>query len=110
MKTQRQSETVEVTHSLLGVCGKAADDLHRRRQESDLEDAFSDRTDIAAEARKDKVLVNHNKGAVAVTRPKEVTEYIVRVGCEKFEMWRFGVCSLNCQNETAEITLVNTVC
>ena len=29
VKTQRQSDTVESTHSLLGVYGKAADDLHR---------------------------------------------------------------------------------
>ena len=46
------------THSLLDVNGEAADDLHRRRQDSDLEDASFDRTDIAAETRMDKVLVN----------------------------------------------------
>ena len=28
----------------------------------------------------DRVLVNHNNGAVAVTGPKEVTERTVRVG------------------------------
>ena len=39
--------------------GEAADDLHRRREVSDLEDASFDRTDIAAEAGMDKVLVNH---------------------------------------------------
>ena len=53
----------------------------------------------------DKVLVNHNNGADAVTGPKEVTEYTVRVGCDR----RFGVCSLVCQEETAETTLLNTV-
>ena len=47
VKTQRQRDTVEFTHSLLGVIGEAAADLHRRRQGSDLEDASFDRTDIA---------------------------------------------------------------
>ena len=92
VQTQRQRYTVQFTHSLLGVNGEAADDLHRRRQDSDLEDASFDRTDVAA-----------------VTEPKEVTLYTVRVGCERFEMWRFGVRSLKCQNETAHITLLNTV-
>ena len=58
---------------MLGVNGKAADDLRRRRKDSDLEDASLDRTDIAAEAGMDKVLVNHNNGAVAMTGPNEVT-------------------------------------
>ena len=66
VKTQRQRDTVEFTHSLLGVNGKAADDLHRRRKDSDLEDASFDRTGIAAEAGMDKILVNHNNGAVAI--------------------------------------------
>ena len=92
VKTQRQRYTVEFAHSLLGVNGQAVDDLHRRRQDSDLEDASFDRTDVAA-----------------VTEQKEVTLYTVRVGCERFEMWRFGVRSLTCQNETADITLQNTV-
>ena len=35
VKTQRQGDIVEFTHSLLGVNGKAADDLHRRRRDSD---------------------------------------------------------------------------
>ena len=53
----------------------------------------------------DKVLVNHAQGSVAaVTGPNEVTECMVRVGCERFEMLRFGVCSVKCQNGTAEIT------
>ena len=85
VKTQRQRDTLEFTHSRRHVYGKAADDLNRRRQHSDLEDASVDRTDIAAEAGMDKVLVNHNNGAVAVTGPKEVTEYTVRVGCEKLD-------------------------
>ena len=49
VKTQRQRDTVEFTHSLLGVDGEAADDLHWRRQDSDLGDASPDRTDIATE-------------------------------------------------------------
>ena len=44
-----------------------------------------------------------------MTGPNEVTVYTVRVGCERFEMLRFGVCSLKCQNETARITLLSTV-
>ena len=55
--------------------GKAADDPHRRRQDSDLEYGSFDRTVLAAEAGMDKVLVSHNNGEVAVTGPKEVTEY-----------------------------------
>ena len=102
VRTHRQRDTVEFTHSLLGE-----DALHRRRQDSDLEDASSDRTDIAEDTGMDKVLVNHHKGSVAVTGPKEVTVHTVRVGCERFEMWKFGVCSLRCQNETAEITLLD---
>ena len=42
---------------------KAADDLHRRRRDSDLEDALFERTEVAA-----------------VTEPKDATEYMVRVG------------------------------
>ena len=57
----------------------------------------------------DKVQVNHNKGAVAVTGPKEVTMYAVRVGCERLDEWRFGVCSIKCQNEREETILLNTV-
>ena len=58
----------------------------------------------------DKVLVNHNHASVAAMRgPQDVTEYMVRVGCDRLETWRFGVRSLKCQNETAEITLQNTV-
>ena len=89
--------------------GRASDDLHRRRQDSYLEDASSDRTDIAGETGIDKVLVNLDHGSVtAMTGPNEVTVYTVRVGCERFEMWRDGVCSLKCQNEAAEITMLNT--
>ena len=56
-----------------------------------------------------KVLVNHNKGAVAVTGPKEVTEHTVRVGHDRLDERRFGVCSLKCQNEPGESTLQNAV-
>ena len=94
----------------MGVNGEAADDPHRRRQDSDLEDASSGRSDVAAETGIDKFLENHNKGSVtAMTRPNEVTVYTVRVGCERFEVCRFGVCSLKCHKETAEITLLNSV-
>ena len=93
-----------LTHALLGVYGEADDDLHRRRQDSDLEDASFDRTDIAADAGMDSVLLNHNNGAVAMT----VTEYTVRVCCDGLDEWRSGVCSLNWQNEVAETTLLNT--
>ena len=68
--------------------GETADALHRRRQDSDLEDASSDRTDIAAETGIDKVLVNHNKGSAAA-----VTELVTRgQRCVDF------VCSLKGQN------------
>ena len=55
-----------------------------------------------------KVLVNHNKGSVAMTGPNGVTVYTVRIACDRLDDWRSGVCSLKCQNETAEITLLNT--
>ena len=89
--------------------GKDADDLHRRQQDPDLEDASLDRIEIAAEARMDKVLVIHNNGAVAVTGPKDVTEYTVRVGRDTLDEWRFGVYRIECQNERGESTLQNTV-
>ena len=44
-----------------------------------------------------------------MTGPNEVTEYKVRVGCDRLDEWRIGVCSLRCQDETAEIALQNTV-
>ena len=43
----------------------------------------------------------------AVTEPKDVTEYMVRVSCDRLDVWRFGVCSLNGQNGTP-ITLHDT--
>ena len=57
----------------------------------------------------DKVLVNHNNGAAAVTGPKEVTERTVRVCRDMLDVWRFSVCSIECQNEPGESTLQNTV-
>ena len=57
----------------------------------------------------DKVLVNHNNGAVAVTGPKEVTEHTVSVGRDRSDDFIFGVCSIECQNEPGENTLQNTV-
>ena len=57
-----------------------------------------------------KVLVNHNSGSVATLKgPEDVTEYMVRFVCGRSETWRFGVRSLMCQNETAEITLQSAV-
>ena len=82
VKTQRTASCSRV-HTLaaeflvysMHVCmGKAADDLHRRRRDPHLEDASFQRTDIAS-----------------VTEPKDVTEYMVRVSCDRLDVWRFGV-------------------
>ena len=57
-----------------------------------------------------EVSVSHRSGAVAALEgPKDVTEYSVRVGCDRLDEWRSVVCSLKGQNETAEITLLNIV-
>ena len=54
--------------------------------------------------------MSHRSGAVAALEgPKDVTEYSVRVGCDRLDEWRSVVCSLKGQNETAEITLLNIV-
>ena len=53
--------------------------------------------------------MNENKGAVAVTGPKEVTEHTARVGRDRLDEWSFGVCSIECQDEPGESTLQNTV-
>ena len=45
----------------------------------------------------------------ARTGPKDVIEYMVRVSCDRLDEWRFGMFSLKCQNETAKITLQNTI-
>ena len=74
-----------------------------------LGDASFDRTDFAGEAGMDKVPVNHNNGADTTTGPNEVIVCTGRVGCDRLDEWRSGACSLKCQNETAEITLLNTV-
>ena len=110
VKTRRQRDTVEFTHSLQGVYGKDADDLYRRQQDSDLEDASLDRIDVAAEIEMDRVLVSYDRGSVtAVTEPKDVTEYMVRVSGSRFETWELEVFSLTCQNEPGESTLQNNV-
>ena len=71
-----------------GCMERPFDDLHRRRQDSD----------IAAEAGMDKVLVNHKHESVAaMTGPNEVAEYMVRIVCDWLDEWRYGVCSLKCQ-------------
>ena len=82
------------------VYGEAADDPHRRQQESELQDKSFDHSGIAAETGmtnktlKVEVLVNHNKGSVAaVSGPKDVTEHMVRVVCDRLETRKFGVCS-----------------
>ena len=108
-----------LTHSLLGVNGKAADDPHQKRQDardSGLDVASFDHCDILAEVGvfnkklKFKVLASHRSGEVpALEGPKDVTGHMVRVGCDRLDEWRSGVCSLKGQNETAEITLLNTV-
>ena len=72
--------------------GKAADDPHRRRQDvrdSGLDVASFDHCDISAE--------------VGFVQPE--------VEVRSFQRWRVrsDVCSLKGQNETAEITLLNTV-
>ena len=78
--TQRQRVVLEFTQSLLSswctacVYGTPADDLQRQQRDSDLEDAPFERTDMAA-----------------VTEPKDVAEYMVRISCD-----RFGVCILKC--------------
>ena len=96
--------------------GKAADDPHRRRQDSGdsgLDVASFDHADIAAEPNKKlkfKVLVSHSSGSVAAMEgPKDVTKYMVRFVCDMLETWGFGVCILKCQNEPAEIALQNAV-
>ena len=43
-----------------------------------------------------KFLVNHNNGAVAVTGPTDI-EHTVRVGRDRSDEWRFGVCCIECQ-------------
>ena len=93
------------------MSGKAADDPHRRRQDtrdSGLDVASFDHADIADEAGmankklKFKVLVDHSSGSVAAMEgPKDVTEYMVRFVCDMLETWSFGVCILKCQNERA---------
>ena len=44
-----------------------------------------------------------------MTGPNEVTEYKFRVGGDRLDAWRFGECSLKCQNGTTERKLQNTV-
>ena len=92
VKTQRQGDTVEFTRSLLGDHGEAADDLHRRQQDPEEENASVDRTDIAT-----------------MTGPNEVTEYKVRVDGDRLDEWRYGRCSLKCQTGATERILQNTV-
>ena len=86
--TQRQRDIFELTLvSWYSVCvhSRAADDSHRRRQDSRSEDASFDHADIAVEAGMDtkklkfRVLVNHNCGSVATFKgAKDVIEYVVR--------------------------------
>ena len=107
VKTQRQRDTVEFTHSPLGVNGKAADVPHRRRQDarySGLDVASFGHRDISVEVGmfnkklKFKVLVSHRSGAAAALEgPKDVTKYTVRVGRGWLGEWRSGACSLKGQ-------------
>ena len=99
--------------------GKAVDDPHQRRQDardSGLDVASFDHCDTSAEVGmfykklKFKVSVSHrSEAAAALEGPKDVTEYTVRVGCDRLDEWRPGVCSLKGHYVTAEITLLNTV-
>ena len=110
--TLRHRDIHELTHlppvpwCLACVSGKAADDLHRRRQDardSGLDVASFDHCDISAEVGmfnkklKCKVFVNHRSGAVAALEgPKDVTEHMVRFVCNMLETWGFGVCVYSC--------------
>ena len=101
--THRQRKNHEFTHlpAVLWcpacVCGKAADDPHRRRQDardSGLDVASFDHCDISAEVGmfikklKFEVLVSHWSGAAAALGgPKDVTEHVVRFVCGVLETW-----------------------
>ena len=81
-----------------------------------MEGTSFDHADIAAETEmtnerlKFEGSVNHNSGLVAaMARPKDITEYMVRVVCDRLETWGFCVCSLKCQSEMAKITLQSAV-
>ena len=115
MLKQRQRDVLELTRLLpvswcsACVYGEDADDRHRRRQDSELEDASADHVDITDEdgmvnsSLRFKVLMNHNDRSVAaMAGPKDVTENAVRVVWDRLETWRFGVCSLKCQNRTPD--------
>ena len=49
--------------------------------------------------------MNHNKGSFSAMAGQNEVVYTVRVGHERFEIWRIGVCSLMCENE--QIALLN---
>ena len=98
------------------MSGKDADDRHRQQQDSELEDASGDHVDIAKEdgmvnsRLRFKVLMNHNDRSVAaMAGPKDVTVNTVRVVCDRLKTWRLGVCSLKCQNGTANIISQNDI-
>ena len=89
---------------------------HRRRQDSELEYAPGHILDVANEDRmvnnwlRFKVLMDHNgRSVAAMPRPKNVTGNTVRVVCDWLETSKFRMCSLKCQNGTAEITSHNAV-
>ena len=74
------------------MCGSDADDLHRQRQDSALEDALLDHVGIATEDEmvnsrlRFKALMNHDDGSVvAMSRPRDVTENTVRVVCDRWK-------------------------
>ena len=71
--------------------GKAVDDLHKRRRDSNLDDAFFERTDMAA-----------------VTEPKDATEYMVRVSCDRLDVSRFGVLNTDDMTRRAKTIPLNT--
>ena len=124
--TRRQRDIHDFTHlppvSWCPAClyGKAADDPHRRRQdtgESGLDVASLDHADISAKVGmankklKFKVLVSHSSGSVAAMQgPRDVTEYMVRFDCDMLETWCFGVCILKCQKRTSRDCAAERCC
>ena len=66
-----------------------------KHRDSGLDVASFDSAEVGMFRKKFKVLVSHRSGAVAALEgPKDVTEYTVRVRCDRLDEWRSGVCSL----------------
>ena len=121
LSTQRQRDVLELAEIRLiawysaFVCGKDADDWHRRRRCSEMRDALGDRVAMTTEDGmvhkrvRFTVLMSHSDASVAaMAGPNDVGEKTVRVVCDRLKTWTFGVCTRRCQIETAQITLPNT--